>query len=175
MMISKILLSDVNLDIGEKANLANQIYYQLCDLKIDYCEFYTWYYSKVVPQISQGTRNIVILKYGCQIAGIVITKNQLEKKICTLRVNPKYQKNGVGKILIENAFNILETEKPIITVSDYRVFEFRRILNYYGFKLEKVYKNYYKDFRSEFSYNGLLNQGKDQYLVSQNKEKIMAL
>jgi hypothetical protein len=175
MVVNKIVLSDENIDVKERISLINQVYYNLQDLQNEYPDFYEWYYFKVVPQITVGKRNISIVRYGAEIAGLVITKNDLEKKICTLRVNKKYQKSGVGKILFEDTFDILETEKPIITVSEGRVFEFRRIFSYYGFNLEKVYNNYYKTNQAELSFNGLLNKKMDIYLQQSNVEKKLAL
>ena len=175
MIFNRILLSDVNIDTEERKKLASQVYFHLQELNKDYNEFYSWYYSKVLPQVEKNIRNIVIVGYKNEIAGIAITKNHLEKKICTLRVTPKYQKSGVGKILFESAFNLLETEKPIITVSESRSFEFRRILNYYGFNLEKVYHNYYKNRHAELSYNGLLNPYGEKKINEEIRKKILAV
>lgn len=81
----------------------------------------------------------------------------MKKKICTLRVDQNFQKNGIGKALVAKSMEILGTNEPIITVSNRKHNEFDRLLKYFGFKLESIYYEKYKLNTHELVYNGALS------------------
>lgn len=139
-------------------SLVNEIYNSLFDLRYEYANFRSWYFNKVIPQIESGERDIFVTMSKNNIAGVLIVKDEIEKKICTLRVSPYYQKQGLGKVLFEKAFDKLQIEKPIITVSQKRYRQFSKILEYYGFEFACTAIHYYSYGSVEHCYNGILEK-----------------
>lgn len=105
-------------------------------------------------------REIIICERICDknkiIGVIILKKTNNEKKICTLKVDKNFKKNGIGKILIEMGLYWLNNDKPIITINSNNFIEFKNLFSYYGFQLEQVLKNYYKLSEIEYVYNGNL-------------------
>lgn len=131
----------------------DRVYAELQCLNDNYPDFYNWYHKKM---ILDPDRNILVLSAGREIAGILLTKDGYEKKICTLRVDEKYRHRGIGSYLMQQSFRLLQTDKPIITVSENHLFEFNPLLIRFGFDLKKIYYNYYLFGNNEYSYNGYL-------------------
>lgn len=148
----------------EDARGSERIYAELQNLNKNYPDFYNWYHEKVIPD---PNRKILVLSEGQKIAGVLITKDGFEKKICTLRVNKKYRHKGLGSYLMKQSFNLLNTDKPIITVSENHLFEFNPLLRRFGFDLKRIYHNYYMIGKNEYSFNG--------YLVDNESKKGIAL
>ena len=124
---------------------------------MEYRGFCRWYWSRVVPSILTGGKEIIIAEYRGQITGVAILKDELgEKKICTLRVRRGFQNQGTGRKLMELAFARLNTQKPFITVSSSRIAQFRKIFSYYGFQPSALYCNYYHSGRAEICFHGSL-------------------
>lgn len=91
------------------------------------------------------------------MAGVAILKSaKNEKKICTLRVAGPFQRQGIGRTLMELSFDWLQDDKPLITMHKSKQHEFAPLLDYYGFVLEQTQRNYYHVFNTELSYNGVL-------------------
>lgn len=134
------------------------IFSKLSDLVNEYPGFENWYYQKVIPQVVDGSRIIIIAEYEGYLSGIAILKRTLfEKKICTLRVMPKYQRLGIGRELLGASCNFLGDDKPLITVSSGRLSQFNRLFKSFGFCLTDVKEGYYKADSAEYVYNGYLN------------------
>lgn len=88
------------------------------------------------------------------LKGVSIIKNtQEEKKICTLRVMEKYQNRGIGLRLFEKSFETLQTRFPLLSVSEEKYPDFKKIFDYYGFKLTSIKENYYRIGKKEFFFN----------------------
>ncbi|WP_140456886.1 MULTISPECIES: GNAT family N-acetyltransferase [Priestia] len=146
-----------------------KIYESLATLNKNYPEFKTWYYDKIIPGIQNGQREIIMTYDDKLISGISILKNtHSEKKICTLRVSSNYRKNGIGKILFEKSLDILNSDSPIITISENKIHQFRSLLNYYGFELSQVIPGCYVDSQDEYVYNGALTNTKTPLLLQHN-------
>jgi GNAT superfamily N-acetyltransferase len=123
-----------------------------------YPEIFQWYFQKFVPGLFAGSR--FILKYcaGNDTAGVALLKKEnKEKKICTLWVKSQYRNNGIGKALFGRCLEILDTDKPMITVPAERLCYFSNIFKYYNLKLEQVVQNYYRSDSSEYVFNGFLD------------------
>jgi hypothetical protein len=150
----------LNKDLYEKDRqefnlLAKKVYFVLKDLNQEYPNFESWFNSKVIPDIKWGDRNTVLKIDNDKIAGIsILKKTNLEKKICTFRVVDEYQRSGVGRDLMIDSFHYLETESPIITVSESRKHEFSKLLERFRFKLHSKEKSYYQKSLFEYSFNG---------------------
>lgn len=138
------------------------IYNFLWCLNIEYPKFAKWYHHLFEKDNSlKNNREIIICENQYQIAGIAILKaDKDEKKICTLRVAKQFQRQGIGKRLMELSFNWLQDDKPLITMHRTKQKEFQPLLDYYGFVLEQKSLNYYHIFSTEYVYNGSLPEKK---------------
>lgn len=133
-------------------------------LEKNYPNILEWYNNKVLPGLETGEREIILAcrvskfkvdnKISLEILGYVILKKTLtEKKICTFRVEEKYQCIGIGKKLMEASFDFLETRKPMITISEDNVKSFENLLKKYNFKLVEKIENLYVKGKTEYIYN----------------------
>lgn len=139
----------------DKRNI-DAIFEFLSMLKDDYPDFSIWFFDKVVPDIELGLREILISEIDGEIAGASIIKKAEEKKICTLRVSPKYQRRGIGSHLLDVATHELTTKKPLITVSDTHFAEFIKLFSVNSFKLTEIHIDKYKKGATEMVFNGHL-------------------
>ncbi|WP_410681010.1 GNAT family N-acetyltransferase [Avibacterium paragallinarum] len=76
-----------------------------------------------------------------------------EKKICTIRVDEKYRKQGIGNALFDKAFKYLDTDSPLITVSEECDPSLKKLLKKYNFKQTSKKKNLYREGKLEYFYN----------------------
>lgn len=151
--IKKIYLSSL---VGNQmySYLSKFVLYNLRTLNSDYPDFDNWYNNKVLTGISLKQREVIIYAVKGSFAGVCILKNDtLEKKISTIRVLPKYQKNGIGDEMFQDAFKILETEKPIITIPENRYFQFKKLVMKYNFKLDNKSDMYLRNNNKELFFN----------------------
>ena len=88
---------------------------------------------------------------------VILKKTHCEKKICTLKVDERYQRKGIGSALILKAFDFLETDKPLITVPEEYDDVFSKILDKFGFEKTCAIYGLYRDHKIEYIYNGLLD------------------
>lgn len=84
---------------------------------------------------------------------VILKKTHCEKKICTLKVDERYQRKGIGSALILKAFDFLETDKPLITVPEEYENMFSKILNKFGFKKTAEIHGLYRADKIEYIYN----------------------
>lgn len=155
MSFNMIRLSEIDDNVFQQ--YVYLAYKKTSKLRLEYPEYREWYFNKVVPGLNALERDIILVLNECEILGVSIIKDSNEKKICTFRIDEKYQRQGIGKLLFEKSFEILNCEKPIITIPGARVNEFNRIFKYFNFKLEGKYVNYYRHNSFELAYNGILD------------------
>ena len=74
----------------------------------------------------------------------------------SLYVDEKSRLNGIGQRFIDIAFNELDTNKPLITVSDNRISDFSRLLKKNNFEIVDSLSNYYSENHVEYTFNGHL-------------------
>ncbi len=151
---NKLLAKDpVNFD-----RLNNHAVEELTHLSSLYPEFSRWYESKVYPGLLVGERKLLLRYHGHSLSGIAIVKDTpAEKKLCCLRILPHMQGTGVGLRLFQDSFLALQTEKPLLSVSDEHLPEFQRVFQHFGFEIGNEYPDLYRPRHSEFSFNGLLD------------------
>lgn len=138
-------------------NLVDSTRDHLIHLSSFYPSFAHWYDCKVVPGLRRGDRTLVLRYFNGPLGGIAITKDDgLEKKLCCLRVLPHLNGSGLGLRLFEDAFQVLSTEKPLLSVSDEQLLKFHRIFTHFGFVHGKRYDDLYRVGCVEHSYNGQL-------------------
>ncbi|MCS3841098.1 GNAT superfamily N-acetyltransferase [Pseudomonas sp. JAI111] len=122
-----------------------------------YPEFNTWLYQKMIPGIVTGERSILLEHRRGTLSGLAIVKNnEVEQKLCCLRVLPAFQGTGVGLRLFERTFELLNNDRPLLSVAEEQIEVFRKLFAYYGFELEKKYNGYYRPLKDELSFNGLI-------------------
>ncbi len=162
------------LQITETDNLEkyiNKIRTFLSDLVIEYPLHDQWF-SGVVGELRKNTKTreiLFILNNSDEIVGVsILKKTKLEKKICTFRVAEKYQRQGIGTMLMKKSLEFLETDKPIITVSGSKHNEFIRLFKRFNFSLNMVYFGKYCDLSFEYCYNGVLSP--ETILKNQHKD-----
>jgi hypothetical protein len=130
-------------------------------LRSSYPNFEHWFTSKVIPGIYTGERTLILEQRESSVVALMILKHtDTEKKLCTLRVRPHHESKGLGVRLFHTAFDILETERPLLSVSQPIEPKFHRIFNYFGFTKQAVYKARYLPAVDELAYNGLLEMPK---------------
>ena len=153
----KALMSKATISCVQDDQLAiKRVYEALIPLEQEYPNFKHWFFSTTVPGVVEGTRKIFIASFAYEIAGVLITKDANEKKICTLRVLPEYRRMGLGRKLMRCAVQELNIAKPLITVSDEHLDEFKVLFEEFGFVPTAAYFNYYRQGHTECAYNGYL-------------------
>jgi len=126
-----------------------------------YPGFGLWFWSKVVPDLGNGSRRIIPVHTGESLAALAILKRvPEERKICTLWVAPFARRFGFGGRLLRDSLIWLECDKPLITVCQERVHELQPLLRKFGFTLEQVCDSYYRPRRLEYVFNGLTSEPK---------------
>ena len=137
---------------------ASRAFSALVHLEQMYPGFEDWYWGKVVPGLSNGTRQLFIEERGSRIIAAVIAKAEgAERKLCTVWVHPAYTGQKIGVRLMDEAKSWLGTNKPMISVPEERVEEFRSIFIRWGFELTQVLDSYYRPGRKELVFNGILS------------------
>jgi hypothetical protein len=126
-------------------------------LRDSYPNFDEWLSSKVLPGIAAGERTVIVEQRGSHNVGLLIVKHTSdERKLCTLRVRPEFEYRGMGVRLFSKAFELLSTERPLLSVSEVALPKFSRIFEHFGFACEEAYQGLYIPKVQEFAYNGVL-------------------
>jgi GNAT superfamily N-acetyltransferase len=127
-------------------------------LRSSYPQFDEWFATKVIPGIYAGERTLLLETRDAAAVGLLIVKHtDTEKKLCTLRVRPHFESRGLGVRLFQTAFEILGTERPLLSVSQPVAPKFHRLFTHFGFAKEAVYRGRYLPMVNELAYNGLLD------------------
>ena len=133
-----------------------QIQLFLYDLTCDYPFFKEWL-DKALSEIKTGSRQIVILTdqdHPLRVIGLTILKTESnEKKICTIRVDKDYQRQGYGTELIKRSLEILGTRYPLVTVSEKHIDAFKPFFKQFGFHIANKVKSLYHEGEYEFFFN----------------------
>lgn len=126
----------------------------LLPLSEDYPGIATWYRDKVVPGLRDGTRHLLRIERNGVLAGLGIAKNEdLERKICTVRVAPAFANRGIGVRIFDGLLKWLDDDQPHLTVTERKLPLFERIFDYYGFQLNSVRAGHYLPNTVELGYN----------------------
>ena len=132
------------------------VWYELRHLESVYPGFGSWYWKKVVPGLSDGSRKILTSTAGGALSGIVIAKSQSEKKISTVWVPNEFRGRSIARNLMQDALDWLGTTKPLFTVPDERTREFTGLVREFGFEYCSTETDYYGIGRLEHVFNGVL-------------------
>ena len=122
---------------------ANEIYLLTDYHKLQYPDYYKWFYGKNIPRVISKSGEIYFYLDGLEVVGLTILKKGFEDKICTFMVNPDYRKQGFSSRLLEDSFEFLGTDKPLITIPQKRLDEFSSIIDFYGWVEDETINDYY--------------------------------
>jgi len=122
-----------------------------------YPGFSDWWSNKVEPGLQDGTRALLLEWRDDRVAGAAIVKDDgVEKKLCCLRVSPGFENGaGLGVRLFERAFEVLETTRPGLSVSEENRPAFERLFRHFGFEWESDHNGIYRPLKQESAFNGL--------------------
>lgn len=121
------------------------IYMQTTYNNDQYPEYLKWFYTVNLPRIFKGEGDIIFYLDGLEVVSLSTLKNSDEKKICTLLVNEDYRKKGYSKQILEDSFEYLQTETPLITIPTKRLEEFDKIINAYHWSESSRTDEYYSE------------------------------
>ena len=139
------------------AHSTHSIFATLSHLEDTYPGFRAWFYGKVGSPHSREERATFVQKRNGRICGIAIAKRSFaERKLCTLWVQPEARTSGIAAELGAQAFEWLGTRKPLFTVPEERIPEFRTLLNRWDFQVQQTLIGYYRPERAEYVFNGQL-------------------
>lgn len=147
-----------------KSGISNETYLKIImhikdittPVKNSYPEYKNWFLNKHVPGLGIN-RNILFAVHKMEIVGVINLKNtDMEKKICTLYVKPGFRFNKIGTTLLKMAFEQLGTNKPLITISDDKLFELRKFIVNNNWEISEKLDNFYCFDHNEYVFNGSL-------------------
>lgn len=155
-----------------KIALLPDIFQHLSELSGYYPAFDKWLETKIMPGLVSGERSIILEYRNSGLSGLAIVKdNSVEQKLCCLRVLPMYHGTGVGLKLFERSFETLNNSSPLLSVAEEQLVRFHKIFKYYGFEIAKIYHDYYRPFKDELSFNGLIEPAPASMMDLQVKVK----
>lgn len=137
--------------------VCKSLFPRIAFLEGSYPNFRNWFHKKVIHGVTAGERILLIAHLNNAIAGFAILKNTpAERKICTLYVFPEHQSKGLGVQLFKESMAILESEKPLLSVSQDRLPIYDKLFAYFGYDFVENYQGLYVPQKNELSFNGLL-------------------
>lgn len=140
--MEKYILSNMKDKNFSKAT--NEIYLLTDYNRLQYPEYYKWYYQKNLPRILAGNGETIFYLDGFQIVGLsMLKKSENESKICTFLINKEYHKRGYSKLILEDSYEYLGTERALITIPEKRLDEFSEIIESYGWVASETTNEYY--------------------------------
>ncbi len=141
--MERYVLSQMSDKNFSKAVLA--IYLQTTYNNDQYPEYLKWFYTVNLPRIFKEEGDIIFYLDGLEVVSLSTLKNSDEKKICTLLVNEDYRKKGYSKQILEDSFEYLQTETPLITIPTKRLEEFDKIIDAYHWSESSRTDEYYSE------------------------------
>lgn len=113
-----------------------------------------WFQQTVVPGLRTDTRRLEVVRQHGHIVALGIAKRDAEeRKLCTVRVLPGFQGQGLGHRVIDPLLRWLDCDRPFCTVSAATRPQFDRIFAYYGFAQTASHAGLYLPGRVEEMFN----------------------
>jgi GNAT superfamily N-acetyltransferase len=138
----------------------DDVYLVLYPMEGIYPDFNVWFYDKIARRHESEERAVFIRHMHGRIAAVAIAKrSDAERKLCTLWVDPLRRGSGIAADLGERAFEWLGTRKPLFTIPEERMAEFRGLLNRWNFQKSQKLIGFYRAGKAEFVFNGQLCRG----------------
>lgn len=130
--------------IKHNKKILEELYNKTKIIEKDYPSHYEWFHKKFIKELDGIRREIIYYEFKNKIVGVVFLKKSIEeKKICTIIIDEKYRRLGIGTKLLEKSFEFLETNKPLITMPDYKEKCFESIIKKYGWKKTQIINECY--------------------------------
>lgn len=125
----------------------------------DYPYHFEWYWTKTVPAIFKGKREILVCTVNKKMAGVAFLKNEEgEQKVCTFLVLEEFRGKHIATKLLERSFKFLGTTKPLISIADYKLSMFEGIIKKYGWEQTQILdEGYYNNTSREVVFNGKIS------------------
>lgn len=139
------------------------------DILNSYEGHWDWLQYKFFPGLKEGKRGysfaidpyskqVITTKKGIipvyTLAGCALLKNEPdEKKLCCLFVDPNYRGQKIASKLVEDSFELLNTTKPLMTVSQQNLDMLQKLIERYNFELTSVKESVYIPGVKEYYYN----------------------
>lgn len=149
--------------------LYHQVAWLTRDILDSYDGHWDWLQYKFFPGLKEGKRGYsfavdydstqaVTTRRGIlpthSLVGCALLKDEPdEKKLCCLFVDKSYRGQRIASKLIEDSFEILKTNKPVMTVSQQNLGMLQKLIDRYGFELTSVKESVYKPGIKEYYYN----------------------
>lgn len=148
----------INSEEKEFMKIANEIYLLTEHLNETYPGYKEWFYNKQLKGCLISNRNIIFVRNNeRKIIGISsLKKTEEEQKICTLFILESYRNKEIKRLLLKESFLYLETEKPLITISEENLNIFQKTIEEYCWELTEIVEGIYKKGSREFCFNGIL-------------------
>lgn len=157
----------------EIEKLLNNILILSLNVKNDYPDYKEWFLNTQVPGLYDNTRNIIVAHIDFKIVGFIsLKKTQLEKKICTFYVEKSFQKNKIGTLLVEAAFEYLEDTKPLITMPIDHLKDFIKMSEKYNWEITDIKENLYRMNNPEIILNGVILEKEKEILIPKSLKKV---
>jgi hypothetical protein len=132
------------------------------EMELVYPCFRKWFYERVSFELGFGRELLVLTKSAYSpcledsLGFAVLKKTDDERKICLFHISSKERFKGYGRQLFQACLDYLETDTPLMTVSEGRKEEFYGLLNHYQFQLTQELCGYYVENRMEYVFNDYL-------------------
>jgi len=135
----------------------DRVWGALSGLETIYPRFGVWFRIRVVDGLEAGTRRLFLSSCGDRLSAVVIAKrDDLERKLCTIWVDPDHRGSGLATRLIDEASDWLEETHPLLTVPQERIAEFLPLVRSRDFALTQALRSYYREDAIEYVFNGRL-------------------
>lgn len=135
---------------------ATEVWDALKHLEPLYPGFEDWYWNQVLPGCANGTRRVFTSRDETGLNGLVIAKNNEEKKLSTIFSSPRVRGGDVASRLMLDAMRWLGTRQPLVTVPESRMEAFLPLANKFGFDYCDVLDGHYGAGRVEHIFNSRL-------------------
>lgn len=120
-----------------------------------YPGFDDWFSGKVASGLRSGERLILTSMVDGVLAGVAICKRtEAERKLSTLWVAPGARRQSIAATLASEAFAWLGTDRPLFTVPEERLPDFRGLLRCWSFSEPVAYCDLYRPDKVEYVFNG---------------------
>ncbi|GEL44822.1 hypothetical protein MEX01_54130 [Methylorubrum extorquens] len=142
---------------GPLVREAEKLWPTLSHLEGTYPGFTSWYWNKVMPGLSRGTRHLLWEGSLDAPSAVAILKREGgESKICTAWVAESERKRNLGRRMLEESIDWLGEARPLFTVPAERYAEFEPLMRRLGFVETARIESLYRPGVVEHVFNGSL-------------------
>ena len=138
----------------EHSKLYQAIFNLTQSLGQNYPDYEKWFKQTFMAGLQKKERLYILAQdsneqlLGCAL----IKKTPQEQKLCTLFVDEKYRRHGIGHKLLAETIKVLGC-RPMISVSDQAMLQIQPLLKEFGFHLSAQKKDVYRPNHIEFYFN----------------------